>query len=37
MHPLNDLFMIKVEELESERRKFSQAGLRLIRDHLQTS
>ena len=34
MYPLNDLFMSKVEQVESELRKLSQAELRQIRDWL---
>ena len=34
MYPLNDLFMSKVEEVESELRKLSQAELRQIREWL---
>jgi predicted phage gp36 major capsid-like protein len=34
MYPLNDLFMSKVEQVESELRKLSQAELRQIRDRL---
>ena len=34
MYPLNDLFMSKVEHVESELRKLSQAELRQIREWL---
>jgi hypothetical protein len=34
MYPLNDLFMSKVEQVESELRKLSQAELRQIREWL---
>jgi hypothetical protein len=34
MYPLNDLFMSKVEQVESELRKLSQAELRRIREWL---
>jgi hypothetical protein len=34
MYPLNDLFMSKIEQVESELRKLSQAELRQIREWL---
>ena len=34
MYPLNDLFMSKVEQVENELRKLSQAELRQIREWL---
>jgi hypothetical protein len=34
MYPLNDLFMSKVEQVESELRKLSQAELRQVRGWL---
>jgi hypothetical protein len=34
IYPLNDLFMSKVEQLQSELRKLSQAELRQIREWL---
>ena len=34
MYPLNDLFMSKVEQVERELRKLSQAELRQIREWL---